>query len=166
MFAKLRASPAACEVRRDGIAAREKLLISSRAGSRRLDNAAGRIEGGVYTKIGGVEQDGVGCGLERGDGPALVALVAPHDIGQHGLIDRGLAAHDRFAPATQGPRLGGRGDIEFDPGVGDDDRADVAAVQHGSRLAGGEGALDRDQSLAHLWVDSHPAGRFAHGGRT
>src|SRR5690606_22033653 len=61
-------------------------------GSRRLDDTAGRIEGGLYTQIGRVQQDGVVRLHHRGVVAAGVAGVAAADILQHVRKGDDLAA--------------------------------------------------------------------------
>src|SRR5690606_9605845 len=79
-------------------------------GSRRLDDTAGRIEGGLYTQIGRVQQDGVVRLDHRGVVAAGVAGVAATDILQHVLEGDDLAARGQLLPATLGAHLRAGGD--------------------------------------------------------
>ena len=48
-----------------------------------VDDGDGLRHGGLDVEVGGIEDQGVGGGFERGDRPVLVALVAPQDVGEH-----------------------------------------------------------------------------------
>ena len=68
---------------------------SGPVGARRLDNAAGRIGGEVYSHFRGVQQDGVDSPGHGGVGAAAVPGVPPADILQHVLEPDGLALSSR-----------------------------------------------------------------------
>ena len=87
--------------------------------------------------------------------------VALLHIGQYDVVVRLLAKADQLAPATGGARsLRGR-HIDLDRSVGNNDRSDIPAVNHGAWLLPGKLALERDQFLANARVDSNAAGCFA-----
>ena len=86
--------------------------------TRRLDDTAGRIEGGLYIHIGRVQQDRV-FGLDHGGrAPAGVARVPTLDIGQHLFEADVEAARRQLSPAARRAHLGRRGDEQFGGGVG------------------------------------------------
>ena len=72
------------------------------------------------------------------------------DVGQHlRLLDRARRG-PQFQRAAARPHLGRCGDEDFHVGVGEDDRADVAAVEHGAGRRRGELALECQQRRPHL----------------
>src|SRR5690606_1204539 len=70
-----------------------------------------------------------------------------------------------FEPAAMGANLGARGYEDFHIGVGADDGADVAPVEHGASLParrpGGEIALELEDGRAHRRHDGDEGGRLA-----
>ncbi len=63
--------------------------------------------------------------------------------------------------AAAGAHLGGCGDEDLHVGVREDDRSDVAAVEHRARRGAAEIALEGEQRLAHLRDGRNPRGRLA-----
>src|SRR6478752_3008473 len=64
------------------------------------------------------------------------------DGGQHGRLVDMTALRLVFGGAPASPRLGRRGHIDLNLGIGTDDGADIAAIEHGSRRLGGKFALE------------------------
>ena len=84
---------------------------------------------------------------KRGRGTVLVALVAAPDIGQHFCLGDADSGGLQLAIAAPRALLRGGGDEQLHVGIGADDGADVAAVEHGAGLAPGESALIGEQRL-------------------
>ena len=79
-----------------------------------------------------------------------VAFVALEDVGQHrGLVDL-PALRPVFGCPAAGAHFRRRGDENLNVGIGTDDGADIAAVEHGAGRLGGEVALKGEQRRAHL----------------
>src|SRR5688572_3936540 len=105
--------------------AEEGAVGLARSGARRLDDAAGRIDGLGYIHFGRVEQDGVrGAGQRRGLAPR-VAGVAALDVIEHVLEGDGLTLADELLPAALRADLGCGGDEDLHGGLRRDDGADV-----------------------------------------
>ena len=129
--------------------------------ARRLDDTAGRIEGGLYTQIGRIQQDRV-LGLDHGGGiPARVPLVTAANVLQHVSEGDVLPPCGQLLPAALGADLGRGGDIELGDGVRGDDRADIATVQNGAAGLTGEVLLQLQKRGAHARIAGDPAGRLA-----
>ena len=151
-------TPAEAEVRSVGFVQRG---LNPGPDARRLDDTAGRIEGGFYTQIGRVQQDRV-LGLNHGGGiPARIPRVATADVLQHVGEGDVLAPRRQLLPAPFGAHLGRGGDIELGCGVRRDDRADVAPIQNGAAGLGGEVLLQLQKRGAHAGMAGDPAGRLA-----
>ena len=99
-----------------------------------------------------VEDDRI-PGRFRRSGPAgLVAGVALLEILENGRVCSRLAARLQLVESTTGPDFGPCGDVEFDRGVGADDRSDVAAVEDRPRRLARESPLELDEGRADLRV--------------
>src|SRR4051812_36080190 len=96
------------EARGSGRRTGERLDLLLRA-TRLFDEAAGLAEGGFYSQLRGVEQDGVGRLQQRGRGPARIPLVALADVGQHLFQRHPLALARQLSPAPLGPNFRARG---------------------------------------------------------
>lgn len=80
----------------------------------------------VDREVAGVDHDGV-VGLGEGARLApLVDRVAPGDVGGHRLV----VEVGHLLGTTAGPNLGRCREVHLEVGVGEDDGADVAALQH------------------------------------
>ena len=86
--------------------------------------------------------------LSRAVARLRIALVPAQDVGEHlRLVDIG-AGRAQLGGAPARPRLGGGGDEDLHLGIGKDDRADVAAVEHRAGRRTAEAALEREQCCA------------------
>ncbi len=94
-------------------------------------------------------------------GASGIAGVADADILKHVLeLERRIEPR-QLQPAPAGADLRRRRDEEFYRGVGRDDRADVAAVEHGARSLMGEGDLVGFERRAHFRDGGGLAGALA-----
>ena len=108
------------------------------------NHADGRLECGFYIQIAGIQQDRRRrpAAWGRHPGPRRARRGGGCRPGRAAYVD-GLAPARHLQVAPPGPDLGAGGDENLNVGVGAHDGADVPAVEHGARLAGGEGALER-----------------------
>jgi len=136
-------------------------ILETMPDARRLDDTAGRIEGGFYTQIGRVQQDRVVSLNHRRGIPAGIPGVATADVLQHILEGDILPARRQLFPAPLGADLGSGRDIELGDGVRRDDRADVATVKNRAAGLAGEVLLQFQKRGAHARMAGDPAGRLA-----
>lgn len=130
------------------------------ADARRLDNAAGRIGGEVYSHFGSVQQDGVGRPGQRRIGPTAVPGITPADIGQDLLKGNRLALGGKLAPAALGADLWTGGHEQLGRSPGGDHRADIPAVEYSSAWPTRKSDLGGVEGLPDARVYRHPAGQF------
>ena len=100
--------------------------------------------------------------LERRDLAVGIALVARADVGQHIFVMRRHAAREQLAHAPLGADLRRGGDEQLHVGIGRDDRADVAAVEHRSARLAGEILLPLEQRRANRRISRHRRGDPRH----
>src|SRR4051794_11169817 len=97
-----------------------------------FDDSDGGPERSVYIQMRGVEQVRIRSRFERSSRTGPVALVPAQNVGKH------IGHRCRFScllelrGAALRPCFGGCGDEDFYIGIREDDRADVAAVEHGT----------------------------------
>ena len=130
------------------------------ADARRLDNAAGRIGGEVYSQFGGIQQDGVGRPGQRRIGPAAIPGITPVDVGQDLLEGNRLALGGELAPATLCADLRSGSHEQLGRGPGGDHSADIPAVEHSAAWPARKPDLGGVQGVPDTGVHRHPAGQF------
>lgn len=128
--------------------------------ARRLDNAAGRIGGEVYSHFRGIQQDGVDRSGQRRVGPAAIPGITPANIGQDFLEGNRLALGGELATATLGADLRTGRHEQFSRGPGGDHRADIPAVEHSAAWPARKPDLGSVQGVPDTGVYRHPAGQF------
>src|SRR5262249_2948254 len=128
---------------------------------RSIDEIDGCLERGVYIQIRGVEQYRVFGHAKGRCGAALVALVAPPDIGEHLSFADRAAILDELEVTAPRALLGRGNDEQLHVGIGADDGADIATVEHGTPLSCSEVALIGEQRLAHLGMRGDDRRRLA-----
>ena len=107
-----------------------------------------------------VDDDGVGGNGERGNLAGRVDVVAPGDVGGHLVVVH--VEHLLAAPLSALLVAGGHINLYWS--FRENDRPDVAALDHARALSFGPLALAPDQLLAHLGVDGHDANGPRHLG--
>jgi hypothetical protein len=117
-------------------------------GARRLDDTAGRIEGGLYTHISRIQQDRVVSLYHRGRISAGIPLVES-DV---------LSTCRQLLPAALGTNLTAGRNIELGHGIGRDHSSDIATIQNRPPLLCGKVLLKLEQGSAHTWIGGHAAG--------
>src|SRR3546814_337531 len=95
----------------------------------------------VDGQVAGVEEIGIRSPLQGRGGAAHVAFVAGLDVYQDVLIVDPGAAGVQLLEAAAGADFRPGSDEQLGLGVGGDDGADVAAVEHGAAVPSGEIAL-------------------------
>src|SRR4030095_2275807 len=86
------------------------------------------IDRGLDSHARGIQDDGVGRGLERCGRPARVACVALSDVAQKTLNGTRDSFFDQLLMPTTCPLLRARADKYLQKGVGEDHRSHVPAV--------------------------------------
>src|SRR5476651_1120517 len=120
-----------------------------------LDECQSRGEGRIGIHVAGIERPGIGCGFKRCCRPFAVATVPLRHLGKNA---RFYSVDPAFPQLLIPPLRAGfraRGDEEFHRGVGADDRADVAAVEHRPRPSGREFLLEFQQVGPNLEICRH-----------
>ena len=148
------------------------------------DDLFGAGEDLVEGHGGGVEDDGVGSGLERGFGAVAVAVVAVFQFSDDGFFGEALlvgsegigglavgilvglgVAGERFGDgltiASVAADLGGGVEKDFDFGVGEDGGADVAAF-HDDAAVLTQRALLLDHPRTNARMNADAGGGFGH----
>ena len=89
---------------------------------------------------------------------AHVAGVALFDLCQNGFKWLGCGIAAQFQPSAMGANVGACSDVKLDLGLGANDRANVAPIQHSAPFAAGKAALEGQECCAHFGDDGHLAG--------
>src|SRR5260370_35459461 len=89
------------------------------------------IDDGAEVQPGGVDDDGVGGGTERRDGPLAVVLVATELVREHVLQGDGEALLRQLAEAALGARLVAGSEKKLRLRAGKDAGAEVAPLWAG-----------------------------------
>lgn len=115
----------------------------------------------VEGELGGVKNDGIGSGTQRGFNPVAVSLVAFAEFFAEGFGCDGGSWRLEVASLAAG--LGGCVEEELDFGVGKDDGADVAAFHDDAALTA-HGALQVNHPGSDGGMDADAGGSLGDGG--
>ena len=111
--------------------------------------------------MGGVHHEGVVCLLQGRDGTVHILLIARDQLLEHVLELHLFALALQLQEAALGAHLGAGGEVDFDRGIRQHDRADVAAV-HDDVLGPGQIPLHLQQVVAHALLRRDAGGHHRH----
>jgi hypothetical protein len=136
-------------------------LKSALGGAFRGDDGEGGGKCRLAVEARGVEYHRIGRRRQRRDGAIAVAVVTlARLLEDAGVVDVATLG-EKLVGAAAGAHFRRGGDEDLHRRIGADHRADVAAVENGAGLAGGEGTLEGDEGVPDLRVDGDARGELA-----
>ncbi len=121
-------------------------------GQNPINDFYGHLEHSVNAHNAGINQVGVIGGFERGFGSVLIAVIPLDKLSEYRFKCDVLAVTDQFCMAALGAYFRRGIDIKFNIGIGANDRANIAPVQHGALC--GEIALECQERGSDFRMDS------------